>query len=156
MGYLLLTFALVGLDQLIKIWVRASLSADDLVEVIPNLIHLTYQENRGISFSLFSQMPESLRQPSLAGISALVIMGLSGYLVRQWSQLDPLEKLGFHLILAGALGNLIDRTFRGSVTDYMYFHFYQTSFFVNNLADDLISIGFVVVLLHSFRNRHGR
>lgn len=141
---------LVGIDQVLKILVRSYLSADSYVELIPNFIHLTYQENQGISFSLLSELPDFIRIPLLTGVSALVILALSVFVYRQRNRLNRWEKWGFTLILAGALGNLIDRAFRQQVTDYMFFHFYQTSFFVNNLADDLISIGFVLMIWQSF------
>jgi len=154
MVYLLWTLGLVALDQGIKVWVRQTMTPQTAIELIPNLIHLTAQENRGISFSFLSSLPETYRQPALAGVSLLVILGLLVYMWRSWSDLPKIERIGFCLIVSGALGNLIDRAFRGSVTDYMYFHYYDTSFFVNNLADDLISFGFVALLYHSFKKPH--
>jgi len=155
MIYLLWTLALIALDQGIKIVVRETMTSQTFIELVPNLIHLTSQENRGISFSFLSGLPEGFRQPALAGISFVVIIGLLVYIWRNWKSLPKIERVGFCLILAGAVGNLIDRAFRGSVTDYMYFHYYDTSFFVNNLADDLISFGFVALLYHSFKKPHG-
>ena len=149
--YFLIIVVLVGLDQGIKALVRSSLNAQSNIVLIPNLIHLTYQENKGISFSMFADLPDTYRVPILAGISAIVVLGLIIYVVRRWSDLLTGEKWGFSLIISGAVGNLLDRAIREQVTDYMHFHFYETSFFVNNLADDLISIGFILLLLHSFR-----
>jgi len=146
--YLFLIFGLTALDQAIKVWVRANLRPTDFVELIPNLIHLTYQENRGISFSIFSDLPDGLRAPLLAGISLVVIIAMSWYLIKEFVNMGTLDRWGYSLILSGALGNLIDRAFRHSVTDYMYFHFFDHGFFVNNLADDLISIGFVLLVIH--------
>ena len=59
--------------------------------------------------------------------------------------------LAFQLILAGAIGNLIDRALFGVVTDFIHFRFYSTSFFVNNIADILISAGVVAYLLGMVR-----
>ena len=146
--YLLLILGLTALDQAIKVWVRTHLRPTDFIEVIPNLIHLTYQENRGISFSLFADLPDVYRAPLLAGISLIVIVIMGWYLINSFSEMGRLDRWGYSLILAGALGNLIDRALRHSVTDYMYFHYYDRGFFVNNLADDLISIGFVLLVIH--------
>ncbi|MDX2469014.1 MAG: signal peptidase II [SAR324 cluster bacterium] len=148
--FFLYIFLLAGLDQAIKFWVRANLKSHVYTEVIPNFIHLTYQENKGVSFSFLADMPDSVRAPLLAGISLVVIVGMGIYFVRDFSKLTRLEHWGFTLILAGAIGNLIDRAFRHSVTDYMYFHFYTKGFFVNNLADDFISIGFVLLVVQGF------
>lgn len=141
-----LAVVLIGLDQLFKYWVRLYLHDGTSIELIPNLIHLTHQENEGISFSLLSDLPDIVRVPLLAGVSLIVVVILCLYVYRNWSVLELGERWGFSLIISGAVGNLIDRVFRQSVTDYMYFHFYDTGFFVNNLADDLISIGFMIML----------
>ncbi len=135
---------------MIKIWVRSYFQSGGTVELIPHLIDLTHQENEGISFSLLSDLPDLIRIPLLAGVSLLVVLILCIYLYRNWAKLVFGEKWGFSLIISGAVGNLIDRVLRQSVTDYMYFHFYDTGFFVNNLADDLISLGFVVMLYQTF------
>ncbi len=144
----------IGIDQAIKYWVRAYLSSNSSIELIPNLIHLTHQENQGISFSLLSDLPDLVRIPLLAGISFIVVVILCVYVFRNWSGLRQAEKWGFSLIISGAIGNMIDRAFRQSVTDYMYFHFYDTGFFVNNLADDLISFGFIIMLYQAFVGRN--
>ena len=151
--YLIVIALLVGLDQLIKVLVRMNLTSSSFIEIIPNFIHLTYQENQGISFSLLSDLPQAIRVPLLTGVSVIVIVGLIFYIYKTRHDLTKAEKWGFTLILAGAVGNLIDRAFRQQVTDYMYFHFYDTSFFVNNLADDLISIGFVIMIWQSFKSK---
>ena len=149
----LLVLILVGLDQVIKYWVRLNLHAGSNIELIPNLIHLTHQENQGISFSLLADLPDIVRVPLLAGVSLIVVVILCIYVYRNWGGLTRAEMWGFSLIISGAVGNLIDRAFRQSVTDYMYFHFYETGFFVNNLADDLISIGFVIMLFQAFKGQ---
>ena len=148
--YLCTVLLLLGLDQWIKYWVRTNLTYASYIEVIPNFIHLTYQENRGISFSFLSNLTEWVRIPLLAGISTIVVVILAIYAYRRWEQLNRFEKWGFTFLLAGASGNLWDRIFRQQVTDYMFFHFYETGFFVNNLADDLISIGFLLILITGF------
>ena len=144
--FIIITLLLTALDQVIKIIVRMTLTSSDNIKIIPNFIHLTYQENRGISFSMLSNLPDIYRVPLLSGGSILVIIGLSIYLYRQWENVNQGERWGFSLVLAGALGNLIDRAIRQEVTDYMHFLFYDHSFFVNNFADDLISIGFVLLV----------
>ena len=151
--YIILMVLLVAIDQGIKILVRIYLTPETYVEVIPNIIHLTYEENQGISFSMLANLPSYLRVPLLSGISLLVIIGLFFYIYKKWVNLSIAERWGFTLILSGAVGNLIDRALRSQVTDYMFFHFYDTSFFVNNFADDLISIGFVLIIWQSFRKK---
>jgi len=147
--YILLVAVLVALDQVLKALSRAYLDPFTFIDLIPNFIQLTHQENQGISFSLLSDLPSIVRTPLLAGISGIVICGLLIYIHRSWLSMGAGEKWGFALIISGAVGNMIDRIVRQQVTDFMHFHFYSTSFFVNNLADDLISIGFVLMLWQS-------
>ncbi|MBT3225070.1 MAG: signal peptidase II [Deltaproteobacteria bacterium] len=148
--YLTFIAVFIGLDQLLKFTARLYLQSGSYIELIPNLIDLTLQENQGISFSLLSDLPSLVRVPLLAGISLIVVVGLCIYVFRNWTALVTGEKLGFSLIISGAVGNLIDRVVRQQVTDYMYFHFYDTGFFVNNLADDLITIGFLIMVYQAF------
>ena len=102
---------------------------------------------------MLADLSDSYRVPLLAGISTIVVTGLIIYVVRHWLELAIGERWGFSLIISGAVGNLLDRAIRQQVTDYMHFRFYDFSFFVNNLADDLISIGFVLLLFFSFRKK---
>ncbi len=153
--YITLILVFTGLDQLLKFAARLYLQPGSYVELIPNLIDLTLQENQGISFSLLSDLPALVRIPLLAGISLVVVVGLCIYVFRNWTSLATGEKWGFSLIISGAVGNLIDRIVRQQVTDYMFFHFYETGFFVNNLADDLITVGFVIILFQAFVTKKG-
>ncbi len=145
--------ALVAFDQIIKYCARRFLSFDSYIEVIPNFIHLTYRENKGISFSMLADLPSEIRAPLLTGFSAVVIAAIVVYVFTVRSKLNSTEKWGFSLVLAGAFSNLLDRAIRQSVTDYMYFHFYDYGFFVNNFADDIISVGFVLLLLGTFSKK---
>ncbi len=154
--YIVAISILVAADQIIKIIVRNTLSPNSYIELIPNFIHLTYQENKGISFGLLADIPSAIRVPMLTGVSAFVIVGLCVFIYKNRHSLSKGEMWGFSLILSGAIGNLIDRAVRKQVTDYMYFHFFERSFFVNNFADDLISIGFVLIVWQSFRKKESK
>lgn len=148
--YFMLGLLFAFTDQVAKEIARKFLTSESYLEVIPNMIHLTYQENKGVSFSFLNNLPDSYRVPLLVSVSTLVIVGIAFYLYRQWKNTNRIERWGFTLVLGGAIGNLIDRAFYHSVVDFMYFHFYETGFFINNLADDYISIGFVLLLINSF------
>ena len=138
-------------DQGIKIWVREAIPLRKSTNLIPQLIDLTHVENRGISFSMFGDLGDTVRVPLLVGIS-LVAIGVLGY---YWWQnrtgFNTFTHLAFLLILPGAVGNLVDRALYGTVTDYLHFRFYTTSFFVNNFADILISAGVVAYMIGMFR-----
>jgi signal peptidase II len=134
----------VALDQWIKYLVETRLVMHEMVEVLPFLaLYRTY--NTGIAFSMLSSFGDTgLIVVSLAVI-AFVLYLASRSTSDQW-----LTRLGFALIIGGAIGNLIDRAVYGHVIDYILFHTPVWSFAVFNLADVFITVGAVTVLLEEF------
>ena len=79
------------------------------------------------------------------------------YQVHYWMELDFYTITGLVFVLPGAAGNLVDRVLYGHVTDFFHFRWYETSFFVNNLADCFISLGvvfFIIPLTFSKNDSH--
>ncbi|MCH8843580.1 MAG: signal peptidase II [SAR324 cluster bacterium] len=148
---LLVMGALLLLDQLPKIWVRAHIPMHHTMNLIPYLIDLTHVENKGVSFSMLGGLPELVRVPILVGISLAAVAVLAYYWIRYRNRMNAWTHFGFVLILAGASGNLIDRAVFGTVTDFFHFRFFETSFFVNNVADILISLGVVCYVIGLLR-----
>ena len=72
------------------------------------------------------------------------------YQTRYWKEIDFNSRIGLIFVIPGATGNLVDRFFYGYVTDFIHFRWYETSFFVNNLADCFISIGVIFFILQIF------
>ena len=133
-------------DQLVKQWVEASLRLHEQVEVIPFLA-LYRTHNTGIAFSMFSDM----------GDTGLIVLTLGVTLFVGWLALrsepgDRWARLGFALIIGGALGNLVDRVMLGYVIDYVLFHTPAWSFAIFNLADAFISVGAALVILQEVLN----
>ena len=135
------------LDQLTKAAVRMYVPLYKTQTLIPNLIDLTHVENKGVSFSLLGNLDENWRVPLLVGVSGVAVLLLSFFWLRHRKEMSRLADLAFMLILPGAVGNLIDRAIFGTVTDFFHFRFYTVSFFVNNVADILISLGVVSYVL---------
>jgi len=136
-----------GFDILSKIWVRENLPLHEAREIVRNYLDLLHVQNRGISFSLFSDLSDSIRIPFLVGVSLIAVLAMIYYQNRYWRRLDFFTRAGLVCVLPGAAGNLIDRSFYGYVTDFLHFRWYDTSFFVNNLADCFISLGVVFFIL---------
>lgn len=140
----LLVIVCIIADQAIKWIAEARLPFEELVPVLPFLgLYRTW--NTGIAFSSLASLG-----PTLLIAMTLVIITFVGWL---WSRtgLDKrYARLGFALITAGAIGNLIDRAFYGHVIDYILFHTPAWSFAVFNLADALISFGAFFILLQEF------
>ncbi|MEV4607895.1 signal peptidase II [Neorhizobium sp. LMR1-1-1.1] len=133
--------AAVLLDQLIKLAVEAYLPMHEAVPVIPFLaLFRTY--NLGVAFSLLSGMEREF----IIGMR-IVIVGVVLWLWRRTPVSRTFAHAGFTLIIAGAVGNLIDGLVYGHVIDYILFHTETWSFAVFNLADSFITIGAGLVIL---------
>jgi signal peptidase II len=137
--------AIIGLivDQFSKYLVVQSFSeVGNTLPLWAGVFHFTYVINTGAAFSVFRGGVGWLRWLSL-GVS-LGLMALAWYGPR----LKLSEQLGYGFILAGALGNGIDRFAFGYVVDFLDFRLIQ--FPVFNLADVFINIGILLLLIASF------
>jgi signal peptidase II len=131
----------VILDQAIKLAVEAWLPMHEAVPVIPFLaLFRTY--NLGVAFSLLSGMEREF----IIGMR-IVIVTFVIWLWRRTPASRSFAHTGFALIIAGAIGNLIDGLVYGHVIDYVLFHTETWSFAVFNLADSFITVGAGLVIL---------
>ncbi|MFZ4795005.1 MAG: signal peptidase II [Blastocatellia bacterium] len=139
-GYLLTTLLLLIADQATKYWATLVLKPVFLIEVIPGFFRLTYATNRGVAFSLFADSEMEIRY-ILAGVSVLAAAMVAAY---QWR--TPVRKVGlnmaFSLMLAGIIGNMIDRIRLGEVVDFIDLHWAEVySWPTFNVADAAICVG---------------
>ncbi len=139
-GYLLTTLLLLIADQATKYWATVVLKPVFLIEVIPGFFRLTYATNRGVAFSLFADSEMEIRY-ILAGVSLLAAAMVAAY---QWR--TPVRKVGlnmaFSLMLAGIIGNLIDRIRLGEVVDFIDLHWAEVYTWPTfNVADAAICVG---------------
>lgn len=141
---------LVAADQVSKHWARVSLPGAGTVELIPGLVGLTYVENTGMAFSSFSGATALLAAVSLAAAVALAAAIYQKVFYHVFGQVM------LTLLLAGALGNLIDRALVGYVTDMIQLLFVH--FAVFNVADICVTAGAVglIVYLFFFESEAGR
>lgn len=131
----------VLIDQVVKIAVDHSLPLQEVVPVIPMLaLYRTY--NLGVAFSMLSGMDGWF----IVGMR-LVIVAFVIWLWHRTAKDRWLAHLGYALIIAGAIGNLVDRFAYGHVIDYILFYTESWSFAVFNLADSFITIGAGCVIL---------
>ena len=129
------------LDQAVKMAVEAYLPMHEAVAVLPMLaLYRTY--NYGVAFSMLSGMDGWF----IVGLR-LVVVAFVIWLWRQTPKARGVAHAGYALIIAGALGNLIDRFLFGYVIDYILFYTETWSFAVFNLADSFITIGAGLVIL---------
>lgn len=134
---------LVIVDQITKYLVRENLTYGTSWPANWELIRISYVQNTGIAFGFLQGQSELL---SL--IVPIVLLGFI-YMVLTQAPLNSLSDYSFVLILAGAVGNLIDRFWHGAVTDFID----PTHYPAFNVADSLISVGAVVLIGTSLLSR---
>ena len=133
MLYFILAAALTALDQLVKFLVRANIHLGDSVPFIPHVMELTYVQNTGAAFSLFAG-----HTWALGIVSLLVSLVLAAALMKPVFR-HPVGRACLAVVLAGAVGNLIDRFALGFVTDMFRTLFIR--FAVFNVADICVVVG---------------
>ena len=137
---------LITLDLISKLIAEQYLEFGQSVPLIPILdFFLVY--NSGIAFSILDINNKLLS----FGISILGVL-IVGYLNSLYRvQESSIYQVTFILIISGAMGNILDRLVDGVVTDFLYLHIGNTSFFVFNLADAFISIGAALFFIMEFK-----
>lgn len=144
--YFIIAVVVLAADQLTKVWAIAKLKPVVLIEVIPSYFRLIYATNRGVAFSMFADGEFDARW-IFATISVIAAVFVSVYLLK-----SPPGKIrlsaALSLLLAGIVGNLIDRVRLGEVVDFLGFHWQDKySWPIFNLADSAICIGAVLLAL---------
>ena len=154
--YLLLSVVILLLDQGTKAWALARLRPVAMIEVIPDFFRLTFATNRGVAFSLFADGPEGTRY--ILSVIALLAAAMVSY--QQWQTPASHQRMqwSLSLLLAGILGNLIDRIRFGEVIDFLDFHLAERYAWPTfNVADAVICVGAGLLAIELLREeRRGR
>ena len=105
----ILVFLLI--DQFVKYLVRSNMVQGQSIPILQNIFHLTYIENPGAAFGILAN------HRLLFLLLTAVITGIMFYLYLQLNNKKSPTAFSLALVISGALGNFIDRFFRGTVTD---------------------------------------
>lgn len=128
------------IDYLVKLLVRCTMYCGQTIPVIDGILSITYVQNRGAAFSLFTG-----RGPMIMTVTFVALCLAAWYMERHkndhWTLLLSLE-----LIISGGVGNLLDRAVNGFVTDMFDIHFFP----VFNIADIAICTGCGFLILYMF------
>lgn len=127
------------LDRLTKMWVLDQLVGNPIT-VINNFFYLRHLENEGAAFSILQG-----KTLILAIVTSVVAVVLVYVLAKNKNNF---LRATLSMILGGALGNLFDRIFRGSVVDFLEFHFGSYVFPTFNIADTLVVVGTIMLAIY--------
>ena len=150
--YLLISLAVVVLDQWTKWIVESRLADHGPVVVIPGFLNFIYVENTGVAFGMFASHRTDWGWVILAllGIAALTLVG---YVFVKTPTRDRWLLTALALIMGGAVGNLIDRIANQAVTDFIDAYFGSYHWHTFNVADSAITIGICLMALDMFVGR---
>lgn len=140
MFFYLFVYIIIIIDQALKILVHRFMTLGQSVPLLKGILSLTYVRNTGAAFSLFVGF-----SPYLVAVGLLVVAVVI-YFHHTLSAKKPIVHIALAFILAGSVGNLLDRVFRGYVIDYLDLGFWP----VFNFADIMINIGVILFLLFIF------
>ena len=135
------------LDLLTKWIVERNLSYADRIPVIEGFLSLTHVRNPGAAFGLFADGDPQTRLYVFIAVSIAAVLIILSFF-RQLAPGDRLSALALGLILGGAVGNLLDRIFRGEVVDFLHFKIWRGYSWPDfNLADSFIVVGVGLLVL---------
>ncbi len=129
--------SIVIADQITKFWIHKNLAFMTYLDIFP-FFKIVHFQNKGAAFS-FLHDAAGWQRYFLITVSMIAIVVIPFFIKK--NKKEPLALWSFTFILAGAIGNLIDRIYYGYVIDFLYLHlndFYWPAF---NIADSFITIG---------------
>ena len=150
--FLLLSVAIVAIDQWTKWLVETHITLHGSRELVPGVLYLSHVRNTGVAFGLFANHGVATYSWVLSILSLAALL-LVGWFFWRTPTHSRLLLVALAMVLGGALGNLLDRATTGAVTDFVgvYLGSYRWPDF--NVADSAISVGIALMLLDSFRLR---
>jgi signal peptidase II len=133
-------------DQITKYWAVDGLTLGREVPVIDGIFNLTLVYNPGAAFGVFGGLPDFWRRLVLFGVSILALGVVFRFMVKDAKD-DPISQIALSGILAGAIGNVIDRLRFDAVVDFLDFYWGNYHWPAFNIADSAISVGVFVLIV---------
>ena len=149
--YILLIALIFTADQLTKEWIRNNVEIGERIQIIGNNVLITHVENDGIAFGINFPWVHYLSYIAFGVVLLLLISH-----IRKEKPLIS-NYIAFSLIIAGAIGNLVDRFIHGSVTDMIMVGIKGHYWPIFNVADSAVTVGVAIFLIVGyFGDRKGK
>jgi signal peptidase II len=146
--------ALVLVDQFTKAIVIREVPLHSTVDVIPGLLAVTHVRNTGAAFGFLNSVDFPFKW-LVVTVAAVIALAAIALYAAQFAGESLLARVGLAMVLAGAVGNLIDRARLGYVVDFVDVHYAGWHFWAFNVADSAITIGAAALILDIIRSpRH--
>jgi signal peptidase II len=144
--YVAITIAVIILDIWTKALVLARIDLYEAIPVIPNFFQLVHVRNTGAAFGIGANAASKL-VPILLNVGAIAVFCVVVVYALRTAVTDRLLQTGLHLILGGAIGNLVDRFRFGYVVDFLDVYVGNYHWPAFNVADSAICIGIALLFL---------
>jgi len=145
---LIFSALIVILDQWTKLYIKANFELYDTKPVVDGFFSITYVLNPGAAFGFLAKLDESYRQIFFVIVTFIAIAAVTYLMVKERGM--KIRLLSYTLILAGAVGNFIDRVYIGKVVDFLLFYYKSFQWPAFNVADISISIGIGILMIDYF------
>ena len=142
--YIILIAIIYVADQFTKEWIRNNVEIGERIQIISNNVLITHVENDGIAFGM--------KFPGIQYLSYIAFFAVLWLLISHIRKEKPLisNYFAFSLIIAGAIGNLIDRFIHDSVTDMIMVGIKGHYWPIFNVADSAVTVGVIIFLIASY------
>tara|TARA_B100000941_G_scaffold209686_1_gene153470 strand:+ start:18 stop:488 length:471 start_codon:yes stop_codon:yes gene_type:complete len=136
--------AIVALDQWSKWMIKTSYNLYQSEPIIEGFFYFTYVTNDGMAFGL--SFPGG---KTILLIVTLILTGVIMWMLWKEKNSHNLIRYGLTLILAGAIGNMIDRILYGKVVDFLDIMIGNFNWYIFNVADSAVTSGMILFILHT-------
>ena len=143
----LLLVLIIFLDQLTKGWIESFLDLYESLELIPGFFSLTYARNTGAAWSILSGQMTFFIVLTTAVLIGLIVVMIKTPKESKWT------RISLTLMMAGAIGNFIDRLSFSYVRDFLDFIIFGYDFPIFNVADISLCIGVGLLALVTFMDK---
>jgi signal peptidase II len=145
-SYIAIAVAVIVLDIWTKALILARIDLHESVTIIPNFFQIVHVRNTGAAFGIGANASSKL-VPMLLNFGAIAVFGVVVVYALRSAVTDRLLQTGLHLILGGAIGNLLDRFRFGYVVDFLDVYVGKHHWPAFNVADSAICIGIALLFL---------
>jgi signal peptidase II len=145
-----LILAVVALDQITKYAIEARLSLGQSIELIKGFFSLTYARNTGAAWSILTG------QMTFFYIISTIALIVMTYFLLKTDRKENLQRIALALLIAGTLGNFIDRLMFQYVRDFLDFIIIGYDFPIFNVADISLNIAIGLLILEAILEGRGK
>ena len=146
--FCLSTLLFIGCDRVTKDLAKEHLRNKAEISYLHNTVRLVYAENTGAALNFADNLPKTASFWLLSILPLAFLLILSGYAIKQAKEMSMLKIFSFSLIIAGGLGNIIDRIlFDRHVTDFMILSIWNIHTGIFNVADVCVTAGAIGLIV---------